>query len=281
MSAELMAESKAKLAELARKDKERIELEAAKNKVESYVYKIKNKLADDEESIAKVSTEEQREELRKLASDGEEWMYDDADDADLDTLKAKYEELSEPAEKVWIRVKEMTSRPEAITELRKKLVKIEDILEKWATTVPQVTDEEKDEVRAKIEEIRKWITEQEEAQAAKEPHEDPAFLSEDVPSQTKSLQRVMTRLSKKPKPKPEKKENDDENKTDAEGSEEGEENLDEAADEADSSSEEEDATEAKGEEAESTGDEEETTGEEEAATGDEENTEEESEGDEF
>merc|ERR1712159_234007 len=105
MSSDLMDESKAKMAYLAQKDKERVMLEAAKNKVESYVYLVKNKLIDDEENIAKVTTEEQREELRKLAMDGEDWLYDEGYTADLAATEAKYAELSEPAEKVWFRVK--------------------------------------------------------------------------------------------------------------------------------------------------------------------------------
>merc|ERR1712125_14104 len=65
-STEIMTESKAKMDELARKDKERQMLEEARNKVESYIYKIKNKLVDDEENIGKVTTESQREEVSKL-----------------------------------------------------------------------------------------------------------------------------------------------------------------------------------------------------------------------
>merc|ERR1712157_452595 len=55
-----LEESKAKLALLAAKDKALQELEEMKNKLESYIYYIKNKLSDKEEEIAKVSTEEQR-----------------------------------------------------------------------------------------------------------------------------------------------------------------------------------------------------------------------------
>jgi septal ring factor EnvC (AmiA/AmiB activator) len=51
-----MAESKAKMEGLAQKDKERQNLEAAKNNLESYIYKIKNKLIDDEDNVKKVST---------------------------------------------------------------------------------------------------------------------------------------------------------------------------------------------------------------------------------
>merc|ERR1712038_213716 len=68
-SDEIMEESKAKLSELARLDKERMMLEEIRNNYESYIYLIKNKLIDDEEAIGAVTTEEQREELRKSAED--------------------------------------------------------------------------------------------------------------------------------------------------------------------------------------------------------------------
>ena len=41
-------------------------LEESKNKVESYIYKIKNKLVDDEETMEKFATKKQRDEIRKL-----------------------------------------------------------------------------------------------------------------------------------------------------------------------------------------------------------------------
>jgi hypoxia up-regulated 1 len=239
MSEELMAESMAKLGELARVDKERVMLEEAKNLVESYTYLIKNKLIDNEESIAKVTTEEQREELSKLAKGGEEWMEDDVYDADLATTQAKYAELSEPAEKVWFRVKEMSARPEAILALQAKLIKVEELLEKWKTTMPHITEEERDEVTVIVKELRDWITETEEKQAATESHEDPAFTSKEVPLQTKSLEKVIGKLSRKPKPKAPKKEEKEEeagnatkagNETDA--GDESKDGSEEAAEEA-------------------------------------------------
>lgn len=207
LSSELFEESHVKLADLKRKDQERVMLEEAKNRVESYIYQIKNKLIDDEDNIAKVSTEEQREELRKLAEDGEEWLYDDGYGADLATMEAKYTELSVPAEKVWFRVKEMTLRPEAIEALNKKLGKVNELLVKWSETMPQITEEEISDVKEKIEGINKWIADKEAEQAEKKSHEEPAFTSEEVPLQTKSLEKLLAKLSKKPKPKPEKKEN--------------------------------------------------------------------------
>lgn len=215
LSAALLAESKAKMDELARKDKERVMLEEARNKVESYSYYIKNRLIDYEEEVAKVSTEEQREEIRKLASDAADWLDFDAYDADLPTMEAKYKEMSEPAEKIWFRMKELKARPEAIAALNTKLDKVDEILKKWETTMPHVTEEEKDEVREKLATVRVWIQEKLDAQDAKASHEEPAFTSEEVPLQSKAVERLVMKLSKKPKPVSEEKKA--ENQTESDG----------------------------------------------------------------
>lgn len=212
-SPELLEESKAKLGELARKDKERAMLEGAKNKVESYIYSIKNKLNDNEAAIGKITTKKQREELRKLAEDAEEWLYDDGYSAGLEIMEAKYTELSEPAEKVWFRLKEMTDRPAAVVALTTKLGKVEELMKKWETTMPHITEDERSDVLAKVADARKWLEEKEKEQKKKAAHEDPAFSSEEVPLQAKSIEKLVSKLNKKPKPKPEKKE--EKNETDA------------------------------------------------------------------
>lgn len=195
-SAENMAESKDKLLELARKDKERIQLEEARNKVEGYIYRVKNKLEDDAEEIGSVSTEEQRAHILKLAEDAEEWMYDDGSSADLATTVDKYAEISVPAEKIFFRLAEKTERPEAVTSLKGRLTKVEELVKKWETTMPQVTEEERGEVLTKVEDIRKWLAEKEEAQSKLEPHEDPVFTSAEVPSQIKPIEVLVTRLKR-------------------------------------------------------------------------------------
>lgn len=252
-SAEIMAESKSKLAELARIDKERMMLEEIRNTYESYIYLIKNKLADNEEEIAAISTEEQREALLKSASEAEDWMYDEGYDADLETYKKKYEELSAPAEKVFFRMNEVSARADAINELNKKLEKVEALMKKWETTMPQVTEEERADVISKVEDVRKWISEKTEAQTAADPTTDPVFTSAEVPLQTTEIQKVVSKLSRKPKPAPKKEEkkNETETKAETDSKEEGEDKKEETKDAAD-----EDAKES------SSGDEEKETSEE-------------------
>jgi hypoxia up-regulated 1 len=201
----LLAASKAKLVQMAARDKERMMLEEAKNNVESYIYRIKNKLEDESDILSKVSTEEQREACRKLAVEAEAWMEDEGYAADLATTKDKYVELSEPFERILRRVSELEDRPAAVKALQKKLDEIEQLMSKWETKLPYITEEEKAPVLTKIKDIRKWIADKEAEQASKQPHEDPVYVSQDVAVQSKPLETLVVRLSRKPKPKPLKK----------------------------------------------------------------------------
>ena len=190
------AESEEKLQDLANKDKERIMLEESRNKVESYIYFIKNRLIDEEDEIAKVSTEEQRTSLQSMAMEAEDWLYEDGYDADLATYEDKYAELSEPAEAMFFRLKEIKDRPAAIAALNKKLSKVEDLMAKWETDKPQITEEERNSVLEKIVNVRKWISDMQEKQESTDPSETPAFSSADVPLQTKDIESLVTKLSR-------------------------------------------------------------------------------------
>ena len=195
-SDDALVESQAKLQMLADKDRERIMLEEAKNKVESYIYHIKNKMADYEDQIAKVTTSEQRESILSMASEAEDWLYEDGYDADLATFEDKYAELAGPAEDIFFRLAEMTARPEAIAALSRKLSKVEDLMAKWETEKPQVTEEERNSVMEKVNEARKWIADMQDKQADTDPTDTPAFTSEEVPLQTKGIESLVSRLSK-------------------------------------------------------------------------------------
>merc|ERR1712238_297259 len=156
-SDEIKVESLAKLDELTRIDNERIALEESRNKFEAYIYHIKNKLIDYEEVISTVSTEEQRIAILALANEAEEWMYEDGYDADRATFEDKYAELSDPAEKIFFRVSEAVDRPAAVEKLLKKLIKVENLMKKWETTMLQVTEEERADVLVMVGEIKKSV----------------------------------------------------------------------------------------------------------------------------
>lgn len=204
-SKDISEESISMLEELAAKDQALKELEETKNKLESYIYYIKNKLSDNEEEVAKVSIEEQRTALYDLASSTEDWLYEDGYDADLETFQKKYEDLYQPADgEIFFRMAEATARPQAILSLQTKLTKVKELMAKWKESMPQITEDETSDVLGKTAKIEEWITEVEEKQSQLAAHEMPAFNSTEVPLQTKSLNTLITKLSKKPKPRPKK-----------------------------------------------------------------------------
>lgn len=203
-SRDLLLASKQKLFDMASKDKERMMLDESKNKVESYIYRIKNKLEDDEKVLSEVSTQKQRDEVLKLAEKAEQWLYEDGYSAGYATMEDKYAELSTPFEKILLRASEMKDRPAAVEGLRKKLTEVEQLMAKWENDRPQVTEEDRVTVLEKIEKARSWLSDKEKAQNKKKPHEDPVFLSAEVPMQLLPIEATVLRLSKKPKPKPPK-----------------------------------------------------------------------------
>merc|ERR1712070_288102 len=90
---------------------------------------------------------------------------------------------------------------------------IDALVLKWEKDMPQITEDERTEITEKVEEIRGWIVDKEKEQASKASHDEPAFLSKDVPLQLKDLEKKILKLSKRPKPKPPKKEKKSTNST--------------------------------------------------------------------
>jgi len=218
-SADTLAESRDKLAAFDARDAERIRFEGVKNKYESFIYRINNKLIDEDVAVEAVSTEEQRDALRQSSKEAEDWMYDEGYDADLVTYEDKYVELSEPAEKIFFRMTENVDRPKAIEAIEEKFGKILALLTKWETTMPQISDEERADVVTKVEEVKKALAEKVEAQAAADPTEDSVLTSAEIPLMTKEIQGILSKLSKRPKPKVEKKDAEDSNSTKSEDGE--------------------------------------------------------------
>ena len=210
-SEELLIESSAKLYEMAERDKDRMMLEAAKNKVESYIYKIKNKLSDDEETMEKFATEKERTNVQQLAEKAEDWLYDDGSTADLATLEAKYEELSVPFEAILTRIRESVDRPKALEDLNKKLTDVENLMVQWETSKPQINSEEREAVLKLVDDVRKWVEEREKAQAKANNHDDPTYMSVEIPVQFVPVESLVVKLGRKPKPKPVKNETDPNN----------------------------------------------------------------------
>jgi hypoxia up-regulated 1 len=195
-------DSKAKLKVLQDVDDERKGKEAAMNELEGFIYKVKNRLMDDEEVLKAVSTEEQRQEVVDMANEAEEWLYDGGRDASSDGYKAKQEELNVKFAAIIKRYTEVGARDEKIKAYRKYLGDVKNAVSGWAEKKAHITDEEKNELLEKVTTAEKWLEGKLEAQASKTAFEEAAFEAAEVPKQLKVLALQFDKVSKKPKPAP-------------------------------------------------------------------------------
>merc|ERR1712137_821163 len=74
LTTEKISELRTLLEEKARTEDETLKVAGMKNELEASIYGNRDKLERDD--IVKVSTEEQREEITKLCTEYEEWMYE-------------------------------------------------------------------------------------------------------------------------------------------------------------------------------------------------------------
>merc|ERR1712137_188297 len=86
---------------------------AALNDLEAYVYKVRNRLRDEDgdDQLGAVSTAEQRDEIIEACNEIEEWLYDDGRYAEVSEYKSKQSGIKVQAEAIFRRFKEHSARP--------------------------------------------------------------------------------------------------------------------------------------------------------------------------
>lgn len=204
-SAATIAMSKAKLRTLDDIDEKRKKREAALNDLETSLYSIRNQLQDDGDvKFGKVSTSEQREEIVSFCNEIEEWLYDAGATEDVNGFIKKKAELLSKFNPILERYEESKHRPEAIKKLRAQLHEIEVRISNWDTTMPHITTEEKNKLTDEIKAVEEWINTKVAAQEALALTEKPAFTSSEVPLQITSVNAILDKLLKKPRPTPPK-----------------------------------------------------------------------------
>merc|ERR1712228_266762 len=151
-----------------------------------------------------VSTEEERETLRAEFDKTEDWLYEEGKDLDAKANNKKKKEIEKMAAPIFFRAGELDKRPTVVTQALDAVNWTLNILETWATEKPEVTEEERTNVKGLAANFTKWLDGVQEKQAALEPFETPAFVSSEVTAKLEPLEKEVRRLIKKPKPKPPK-----------------------------------------------------------------------------
>merc|ERR1712146_130780 len=159
-------------------------------------------MGDEQDAIAEVSTEEQRTEILSLANEYDEWLYDDGSSASYEEVLERVKKIRILSGAIYLRMDEKQKRKGAVKEAKKMLGDVLLTIEKWNSTHPQITSEEKEEATDLVNDISKWLDDNVERQKTHPSHEKPVFLTSDIVSQMKPLKNKIKALSRKPKPKP-------------------------------------------------------------------------------
>lgn len=210
LSAAQVEELKLKLQQQAEHELEVMAIASIKNELEASIYSSRDTM--DREDVQKVTTEQQREEVSKLAADLEEWMFEPgATKVDYDTKLQSLKDLLSPME-------ERASEFEARENVEEAVVAAVEKAELAAVTIakdmPWVNQTKVEAAKTKQDEFSEWYAKRKEMQAKLPLHEAPAFTAKEVTDELAKVVKDWEKLQKTKKPK-EKKEKKAKNATDS------------------------------------------------------------------
>jgi hypothetical protein len=183
-------------------------MEAARNTLESAIYLTREKTED--EGVVKVSTEEELEKLRSLASETEDWLmeygYDDA--TTLAMLGEKEADLNNGLNRLRGRALELEHREQAVERIAQVLQYVNETVEFVKLNRTWVKDQAPTAIEGVLNRTRDFeawwanVSAQQEARAITE---DPAYSVNDVAKRLGAVQKEAERLMRIqyiPKPVP-------------------------------------------------------------------------------
>jgi hypoxia up-regulated 1 len=192
MSASAIEEATKLLENMTAKEQEVKAVQGLKNELEAQIYSSRDKL--ESEDVIKVSTEEQREEVTKLCTEYEEWMYEaGATKNDYDTRLAKLNDLLGPIQERAIELEARADIPGAVKEIVDAAKDMQSFIEKnmsWVNASKTAAAVEK------LTEFEEWWAKRQTAQAVLPLHEAPAYTKSDVMDRVNKVSKEFTNLKK-------------------------------------------------------------------------------------
>lgn len=195
LSRDVMRETKAKLTRLTRQDELRKEIAQSKNSVEAFIYNTRNTINENDE-VAVVSTEGQRQEVLDALEKAEEWLYEQGED-EPGPFKSKLAELTALYQPIAHRLSERVERPQAVNASRTVLSVTRSLLKQWEVEKPWLNPNDTAELAAMVDEAEAWLDEKEAAQDKLQPHEDPAFSSDEVMERVRPIAKLSQAMMKR------------------------------------------------------------------------------------
>jgi len=197
LSQETIEELRKKLEVIDKEESAVLAVAGMRNELEAAIYGSRDKL--EREDIVKVSTEEQREEVTKLCTEYEEWMYEPgATKADYEQRLEKMASLLGPMEE---RALELESRPDVVEQIQDGLADLKKVHAHVEKNMSWVSPNKTQAALKKLTEFEEWWTKKKAQQDGLPLHEAPAFTKKDAVEKLVKLQKEWDKLKKMKKPK--------------------------------------------------------------------------------
>eukprot|EP00405_Crypthecodinium_cohnii_P018204 CAMPEP_0206462268 /NCGR_PEP_ID=MMETSP0324_2-20121206/25886_1 /ASSEMBLY_ACC=CAM_ASM_000836 /TAXON_ID=2866 /ORGANISM="Crypthecodinium cohnii, Strain Seligo" /LENGTH=901 /DNA_ID=CAMNT_0053934409 /DNA_START=315 /DNA_END=3020 /DNA_ORIENTATION=- len=192
-----IADLKQKLQKVAAHEQEVQAAAGIKNELEAAIYGARDKM--DHDDFIQVSTEEQREELSKLASELEDWMFEPGSTkSEYEAKLASLQNLLKPIEERMIELEHRSGFDEtvmaSVKDLKAGCAEIEKDMP-WVNTTKTAA------LLLKVEEFGEWWTKKIASQASLPLSEAPAYTVKEVQDKLAKLHKDLDKLKKTKKPK--------------------------------------------------------------------------------
>eukprot|EP00933_Yihiella_yeosuensis_P025919 TRINITY_DN2010_c0_g1_i1.p1 TRINITY_DN2010_c0_g1~~TRINITY_DN2010_c0_g1_i1.p1 ORF type:complete len:918 (-),score=315.05 TRINITY_DN2010_c0_g1_i1:282-3035(-) len=202
---EQMKAIKTRLEALAKKEEQYAALAGLKNELEAAIYGSRDKLERDD--MVKVSTEEQREEITKLCTELEDFMYETGStNSDYESRLTKLKDLMAPIEERALEYEARADIPDTVKEELDSITEMKKLIEK---DMKWVGSDKLDPATEKITKFQEWWDKKLIKQKELALSEVPAYTKKEVIEKLAAVKKEWEKLKKIKKPKAEKKKKDD------------------------------------------------------------------------
>merc|ERR1712196_563958 len=107
--------------------------------------------------MEQLATEEELEVARQALQEGEDWIYDEGDSAELSAYAAKRADIERRVAAIKTRFEEFQKRPEALDGLRRRIESANTKANEWASSRPQIPAEELRKLAALASQTLQWM----------------------------------------------------------------------------------------------------------------------------
>merc|ERR1712060_260989 len=192
-----VAEMKARLEDVAQFEKDVQAMAGIKNELEAAIYSSRDKL--ERKEIIQVTTEEQREELTKMSTELEDWMYESGlTKSDYENKLTALQGLVGPMEERALELESRGSLGDSVKEEVDGWKKARKHIERNMTWV---NESKVEKVLKQQNEFEEWWMKKSEQQQKLPLHEAPAFTVKEVQEKFSKITKEWEKLKKIKKPK--------------------------------------------------------------------------------